>query len=49
MKKWSKEIHFFRIHILLTNFLHLGFSIKKTPLGSGIFHINLWSCQIAIT
>ena len=44
MKKWSKEIHFSRVSILLTNYLRLGFSIRKTPWN--LFHINLFSCQI---
>lgn len=46
MKKWDKEIHFWRIHILLTNYLNLGFSIKRSPWN--IFYINLWTCQIEI-
>jgi len=47
MKNWSKEIHFWKVHILLTNYLHLGFSAKKTP--HNIFHVNLGSCQIEIS
>jgi len=47
MKKWSKEIHKKKYSVLLTNFLRLGFSIKKTP-KNGWFHINLWTCQIQI-
>jgi hypothetical protein len=43
--KWSKEIHTRFVSILLTNYLRLGFSIKKSPLH-GWFHINLLSCQI---
>lgn len=46
MEKWSKEIWIGKIGILLTNFLRLGLSIRKTPYN--YFHINLYSCQITI-
>ena len=45
MEKWSKEIHLWKVSILITNHLRLGFSIKKSPLH-GWFHINLLTCQI---
>jgi len=47
MKKWDREIHVWKIHILLTNYLKLGFSIRRTPRNW--FHINLWTCQIEIS
>lgn len=46
MKRFSKEIYIGKVSILITNFLSLGFSIKK-PYKNGL-HINLGSCQIAI-
>jgi hypothetical protein len=55
MKRWSKQIHFKKLHILLTNHLHLGLSIYKIKykkyeqrFNSENFHINLWTCQIVI-
>lgn len=55
MKRWSKKIHYKKIHILLTNYLNLGFSIVKLKykkydqkLFGENFHINLWTCQISI-
>lgn len=47
MKKWSKEIHIGWVHVLLTNYLWLGFSVRKTPWN--FFHINLGSCQIELS
>lgn len=49
MKKRSKEIHTKWFSVLLTNYLNLGWSIKKTPpsLNRRLwFHVNLGSCQI---
>jgi hypothetical protein len=46
MKKWDKEIWIGKVGVLLTNYLSLGFSIKKSPYNNDWFHINLGSCQI---
>lgn len=49
-KLWDKEINTRYFSILITNYLRLGFSIKKTPKilphYYTWFHINLWCCQI---
>ena len=47
MKKFDKEIWIGNIGILITNYLSLGFSIKK--YSNEYFHINLFTCQIAFT
>ena len=44
-KLWSKRIYFRRISLLLTNYLHLGFSIHKRHTE---VWINLFTCQVVI-
>lgn len=46
MKKWSKQIHWGRLHILLSNHFRLGFSLRKSWWA--LLHLNLWTCQIQI-
>lgn len=52
MKKFDKEFHFRFISILITNYLKLGVSIKKTPApfykSDNLFHINFFTCQVQI-